>query len=41
MSHQEDFVGVLDKAYRHWTGQGLPAPDHLDRNASAYWPKRF
>ncbi|MGY2177015.1 MEKHLA domain-containing protein [Pseudomonas azotoformans] len=40
MSHQEDFVGVLDKAYRHWTGQGLPAPDHLDPQQRLAWLHR-
>lgn len=37
MSDQEDFIGVLDKAYQHWTGQGLPAPDHLDRHQRLAW----
>ena len=40
MSHQEDFVGVLDMAYRHWTGQGLPAPDHLDPQQRLAWLHR-
>nr|WP_038850275.1 MEKHLA domain-containing protein [Pseudomonas sp. IPO3749] len=40
VSHQEDFVGVLDKAYRHWTGQGLPAPDHLDPQQRLAWLHR-
>ena len=40
MSPQEDFGGVLDKAYRHWTGQGLPAPDHLDPQQRLAWLHR-
>lgn len=37
MTRQEDFVRVLDDAYRHWTGQGLPAPEHLDAQQRLSW----
>ena len=37
MSLQENFVGLLDAAYRHWTGQGLPAPEHLDPQQRLAW----
>lgn len=37
MSHQEPLIQVLDNAYRHWTGQGLPAPDHLDLQQRLDW----
>lgn len=37
MSLQENFVSVLDEAYRHWTGQGLPAPEHLDPQQRLAW----
>jgi len=34
---QESFVQTLDEAYRHWTGQGLPAPAHLDSQQRLAW----
>lgn len=37
MSLEEHFVRVLDDAYRHWTGQGLPAPEHLDTQQRLEW----
>lgn len=37
MSLQENFVSLLDAAYRHWTGQGLPAPEHLDPQQRLAW----
>jgi len=37
VSRQEDCVRVLDDAYRHWTGQGLPAPEHLDAQQRLSW----
>ncbi|MGY2374437.1 MEKHLA domain-containing protein [Pseudomonas sp. SDO524_S393] len=37
VSLQQDFVQQLDKAYRHWTGQGLPAPAHLDPQQRLAW----
>lgn len=37
MSLQENFVRVLDDSYRHWTGQGLPAPEHLDAQQRLAW----
>ena len=37
MSLQETFVRVLDEAYRHWTGQGLPAPEHLTPPQRLAW----
>ncbi|KAF1029937.1 MAG: hypothetical protein GAK37_01544 [Pseudomonas sp.] len=40
MSTDEHFVRALDEAYRHWTGQGLPAPDHLDPEQRLTWLHR-
>ncbi|WP_257899848.1 MEKHLA domain-containing protein [Pseudomonas tolaasii] len=37
VSLEEDFVQLLDKAYRHWTGQGLPAPEHLTPHQRLAW----
>lgn len=34
---QEAFVRRLDDAYRHWTGQGLPAPAQLDAQPRLAW----
>ncbi|MGY2288487.1 MEKHLA domain-containing protein [Pseudomonas sp. SDO528_S397] len=32
-----EFVRLLDDAYRHLTGKGLPAPDHLDPAQRLAW----
>lgn len=37
MPLEEDCVRVLDNAYRHWTGQGLPAPENLDPQQRLAW----
>lgn len=37
MCLQEDFVRVLDESYRHWSGQGLPAPEHLNAQQRLSW----
>jgi len=37
VTRQEACVRVLDDAYRHWTGQGLPAPEHLDAQQRLTW----
>lgn len=37
MSFQENFVSVLDEAHRHWTGHGLPAPEHLNPQQRLAW----
>lgn len=37
MSRQEPLIQVLDAAYRHWTGQGLPTPAHLDPQQRLDW----
>lgn len=33
----EQFMQVLDDSYRHWTGQGLPAPECLDPQQRMSW----
>lgn len=37
MSPDENFVRLLDEAYRHWTGQGLPAPEGLGLEQRLTW----
>ena len=37
MSRQEDFVQLLDESYRHWSGQSLPTPEHLDASQRLSW----
>lgn len=37
MSFDEHFVRLLDEAYRHWTGQGLPAPEGLGGEQRLTW----
>jgi len=37
VSFDEHFVRLLDEAYRHWTGQGLPAPEGLGREERLVW----
>jgi len=37
VSLQQPFVRLLDDAYRHWTGQGLPAPEQLDPQHRLDW----